>query len=184
MRASAISERRPATFNVRQRIRSSRQSLCTDIAPPPADVNPVLPADDGVPKTMKERLAIHQSAASCAGCHALMDPPGLALEHYDAIGAFRATDSGLPIDPSGAVEGFGQFASAADLGALLREDPRATRCMVRLLFRHSMGHVELPGERPALARLDEAFAAQDYRIQDLLVELCASPAFQLVGEPK
>jgi hypothetical protein len=158
--------------------------LCTEIAPPPADVNPVLPPDDGMPKTMKQRLAVHQSVESCAGCHALMDPPGLALENYDAIGAFRTTDSGLPIDPSGSIEGFGEFASAADLGALLREDPRATRCMLRFLFRQSMGHIELPGERPALDALDEAFESQSFRIQEILVELCASPAFQLVGEPK
>lgn len=158
--------------------------LCTDIPPPPPGVNPNLPEDDGTPKTMKQKLAQHAKDPSCAACHGQMDGFGFALENYDAIGAFRVTDQGLPIDPTASMDGFGDFQSAEEIGALLRENPLATQCIVRNLFRQSMGHKELKGELPALLALDEAFVGADHRIQDILVELCASPAFQLVGEPK
>ena len=56
--------------------------------------------------------------------------------------------------------------------------------MIRQFMRASMGHLETDGELPAVLRLDLAFADAGYRIQDLLVELTASDAFRLVGDPK
>ena len=50
---------------------------------------------------MRERLATHRASAACAACHNMMDPIGLALENFDAIGVWRSTDSGTPVDPSG-----------------------------------------------------------------------------------
>jgi uncharacterized protein DUF1585/uncharacterized protein DUF1588 len=120
----------------------------------------------------------------CAKCHGLMDPIGFALEHFDGIGAYRDKDEGLTIDPSGSVPDLGEFANAADLATLVRDDARSTQCMVRHLYRHAMGHLETKGEVPALAALDKAFESSGYRIQRALVEICSSEAFRIVGEPK
>ncbi len=159
--------------------------FCTEIPPPPPGVNTTFPADDpNQPKTMKQKLEAHMNDPNCAGCHKLIDPIGFALENYDPIGAFRTTDKGMPIDPSGSVEGIGAFASAADLSGILAQDPRGAQCMIKNLFRHSMGHVETKGERPAITGLEETFTQSGFRIQDLLVNIVLSPAFQRTNEPK
>ncbi len=158
--------------------------LCGAVPPPPPGVTPTFPPDDGQPKTMRQRLELHASEPSCAACHQRTDPPGLAMEHFDSVGAWRDTDQGLAIDTSGQTSDIGQFASVTDIGPLLRENEQANVCMARFLFRQSTGHVETDGEAPALEAVDAAFAAGGYRVQQLMVEIAASPAFRLVGEPK
>jgi Protein of unknown function (DUF1592)/Protein of unknown function (DUF1588)/Protein of unknown function (DUF1595)/Protein of unknown function (DUF1585)/Protein of unknown function (DUF1587) len=158
--------------------------LCEDVPPPPPDVTMSLPPPSA-PTSLKAQLQRHAEDPSCSGCHALLDPIGLALESYDAIGAFRTQDRGFPIDPTAdEVVGIGSFASAKELGALLHNDPRVSRCMVKSLLRNALGHLDTPGEQPALDALDESFAASGYRVKALLVELVANPAFLLVGEPR
>ncbi len=158
--------------------------LCDPIPPPPPSVNPVLPEDDGTPKTVKQKLEQHMQDPSCANCHALMDPVGFALEHFDAIGQYRITDLGLPIDTVAQVDDLGMFTSATELASVLAQDKRTSNCVVEKLYRQSMGHLETAGEQPAIDDLRKAFAGKGHSIRSLLVELSASPAFRLVGDPK
>ncbi|MEZ4295770.1 MAG: DUF1592 domain-containing protein [Polyangiaceae bacterium] len=157
--------------------------LCDEVPPPPPDVTPILP-DDGTPKTMKEKLAQHMQQESCATCHAKMDPVGLALEHFDAIGRYRTTDQGFTIDSGGQTAELGSFDGSADLATIIRNDERAGNCIVKKVFRHSMGHLESKGERPAVIDLGGTFAESGYSLQSLLVDLTLSPAFRLVTDPK
>ena len=74
------------------------------VPPPPANVNTTLPeiSPGTVPPTIRERLAQHRTNPVCASCHAVIDPPGFALEHFDAIGGWRTIDeSGQPVDATG-----------------------------------------------------------------------------------
>ncbi len=158
--------------------------LCGAIPPPPPGVNPSFPPDDGQPKTMKQRLELHATDSSCAQCHARMDPLGLSMEFFDAVGAARQNDNGLPIDPAGSTSDLGSFSGVSDVGRLLRENASAQVCMARFLYRQSMGHIETEGEAGALTAIDEAFTAGGYRVQQLMAEIASSPAFRLVGEPK
>jgi hypothetical protein len=157
--------------------------LCSPIPPPPPGVNPDF-VDDGVPKTAKQKLEQHQTDESCASCHTLMDPIGFALEPFDAVGRHRTTDLGMPIDATGDVVGLGAFNGPAELAALVHDDPRSGTCMMTKLYRHSIGHYEETGEMAAVDDLATKFAASGYSIKSLLVELCASPAFRLVSDPK
>jgi len=158
--------------------------LCNPVPPPPPNVVPVLPPPSGTPKSMKQRLEEHMKEASCASCHTLMDPIGFALEHFDGIGAWRAKDNGFDIDTTGSVKGLGDFAGPGDLSKLVKDDPRSAQCLIKNLFRQSMGHLETDGEAPALLQLDDSFTGGGYRIRDLLVHLVQNPAFRLVGDPK
>jgi len=159
--------------------------LCLEIPVAPPGVDTTLPEDDpDNPKTLRMKLSEHVTNPQCASCHNAMDPIGFSLENYDGIGAFRTKDVGLPIDSTADIEGLGSFASARELGAILRDDPRGAGCMVTNLYRNAMGHLETKGELPALRSLGEAFTASGYSMQDLLVEIVGSPAFQLVGDPK
>ncbi|NUP06369.1 MAG: DUF1592 domain-containing protein [Polyangiaceae bacterium] len=157
--------------------------LCDSVPPPPEDVNPTFPPDDGTPKTMRQRLEAHQSE-SCAVCHGQTDPIGLALENFDTVGKWRDNDQGMPLDVTGQVPGIGEFEGIAGVAQRLREHEDAPICMARQLFRQSMGHLEVEGEEPALEAIDEAFQNSNYSIQSLLVEIAASPAFRLVNEPR
>ena len=94
----------------------------------------VLPPPDGK-RQWRERLAIHSADPRCAGCHAQMDPLGLAFEHYDGIGRYRDEDVGEPIDTAGVLTGVGggdaPFNDAVELAQLLARAPE-----VRALLRH------------------------------------------------
>ncbi len=160
--------------------------LCETIPPPPPNVSTALPDPDPNqgPQTMKDRLIEHQQNPACIGCHKLMDNVGFALENFDAIGAFRMTDQGLPIDPTTEAEGLGVFSSPETLGAILRKDTRVATCLVRNLYRHGMGQLESEGEEYAIQRIALAFAASGYRVQSLLMEIVSSPAFRVLGVPQ
>jgi hypothetical protein len=156
--------------------------MCMGMPPPPPDVVTKLP-EGAEYKTMRERLAQHLNEP-CVGCHSLMDPIGLGLENFDGIGIFRTVENGVVLDTSETIENLGSFDGARELGTLLRDSPEVTECIVRNLFRHATGHLEVNSERPALANVDLAFADAGYRMKDLLVELVASPAFLRVGTPE
>lgn len=158
--------------------------LCDEVPPPPPGVNPTLPEDPGVPETMRDKLERHQEDPTCASCHLYMDPIGLALEHFDSIGEWRPSDRGMAIDTAGAIEGLGAFSGPRELGQRLAEDERTARCMVKNFLRASLGHLETDGERWEVRRLADGFAEDGHHLQDLMIELVASPAFKWVGDPK
>lgn len=105
-----------------------KQLLCFDIPPPPADVVTVLPPRGTALLTTRQLVAIHQTSPSCAGCHAHMDPIGLALETFDAVGQHRTTEHDQPIDPSGELDGV-PFDDALGLGVALAEHPEMPSCV-------------------------------------------------------
>lgn len=159
--------------------------LCHDIPPPPPGQNTNIPEEPpGQPQTMKQRLVKHKEDPKCAQCHDQMDPLGFALENFDGIGAFRADDRGLPLDTTGEVDGIGSFSSAVDIGKLLSTNDDAMYCIVKNFIRESMGHVEIKGENDAIDDLFEDFEKSKFSIQSLMAQVCISPAFQLVDEPK
>lgn len=159
--------------------------LCHDIPPPPPGQNTDIPLEPpGQPQTMKQRLVKHKEDPKCAQCHDQMDPLGFALENFDGIGAFRADDRGLPLDTTGEVDGIGSFASAVDIGKLLSTNDEAMYCIVKNFIRESMGHVEIKGENDAIDALFDEFEKSKFSIQSLMAQVCISPAFKLVDEPK
>ena len=157
--------------------------MCQGIPAPPPDVVTELPVGEDYP-TMRDRLAEHQTNPSCSGCHKLMDDIGFGLENFDGIGVFRLVENGVTLDTVSNLDGLGEFDGARELGTLLRQSPAVTRCLVRNLFRHATGHLEVPGEAEALKDLDQAFEDNEYRMKELLAELVASPAFLRVGTPE
>lgn len=155
--------------------------MCQGIPAPPDDVGE-LPEPSPDARTMRERLAIHRENPSCASCHDLMDPIGLGLENFDGIGAFRETENEVTIDPSGQLDGM-PFADAAELGAVLRDNPLVGQCLVRNMYRFATGHIETDGEEVVLRELIGSFE-DDYRIRGLLVDIVMSDGFRFAGEPQ
>lgn len=153
--------------------------LCQPVSAPPANVNTTLPPPPpGTHRTLREKLALHAASASCAGCHSMMDPLGFAFEGFDALGRARLTDDTLPVDTTGNLDGT-PFAGAAQLSALLHDDPRVTTCLTRTLFRQASGHVDTAGEQRPMATAHQRFSESGHRFSELVVALVTSDAFRL-----
>jgi Protein of unknown function (DUF1592)/Protein of unknown function (DUF1588)/Protein of unknown function (DUF1595)/Protein of unknown function (DUF1585)/Protein of unknown function (DUF1587) len=153
--------------------------LCTDVPPPPGDIDFSMFAEEGGEnrRTARERLTVHETNEVCAGCHSLMDPIGLGLEQMDGIGAYRETENGAAIDPSGELNGV-RFADAADLGEVLSRDPGLGPCFVESLYRYAVGRDIDPGELTWLAGVEVDADASGYRWRDLLRTIAMSDAFR------
>lgn len=157
--------------------------LCQSMPSPPADVSTTFedpPA--GQVLTKREKLTRHQEDPACAPCHALMDPLGLTLESYDAIGRYRTTDQGKAIDLTGNLDGT-NFNGGVELGELIASKPETAQCMVRNLYRYGTGHVESSQEAPLLATLNAAFASNDFNLRELMLEIVTSDGFRYVAPP-
>jgi hypothetical protein len=137
----------------------------------------VVPEPDPDAPTMRDRLEMHRSVARCAGCHALMDPIGLAFENFDAIGAYRETDNGHELDTSGDIDG-ATFADPKELATLLRDMPTASECLVRQLYRYAVAHVETSGELPVIAGLSQSFDDSGHSFPQLLRAVVQSDGFR------
>jgi hypothetical protein len=110
-----------------------------------------------------------------------MDPIGLGLEHFDAIGAFRQTDNGLPLDTATNLDGK-PFDGPAQLGELLHDDPRVVSCLTRRFYEYATGHSPVPGETPVIGDLETKFVASGYRLSALVLETVKSPGFRYAAK--
>lgn len=157
--------------------------MCQPIPAPPADVDFTMDEDFEVLKTARERLKRHRTDVSCSGCHLLMDPIGLALENFDGIGAYRATENGADIDASGSLDGI-SYEGAPGLGNALHEHPAVPACLVDTVYRYAVSRNIEPGERDFIRYLESRFADSGYRLVDLLRTVVTSEAFFAVSAPR
>ncbi|MFT6397517.1 MAG: hypothetical protein ACJAYU_002270 [Bradymonadia bacterium] len=157
--------------------------LCQVIPPPPVNVDTSIPAPSGTAPTLRDRVAEHLENESCAGCHALMDPIGLGLENYDGIGRWRLLDNGTEIDASGDLDGE-TFVHPSGLAESLRNHPDFPACLVQMMTRYAMGRVEIREELNHLDLMTDRFAALEYRVQPMLLEIVLSPMFRSAGAPQ
>jgi mono/diheme cytochrome c family protein len=157
--------------------------LCQPVPPPPPDVSTKLPKDDGgAHRTTRQKLTVHRKAAQCAGCHKAMDPLGLAFEIFDGIGAYRARDQGVEIDSSGELDGQ-SFENPAELGQLLRRDPKVGVCVARSLYRFAVGRLEGEGEEPLVDDLAADLERDGYRFLSLVQSVVKSRGFRYLSAP-
>ena len=151
--------------------------LCQSIPAPPNNVVTTIPEPNPNAPTMRERLAAHREVDSCAGCHSLMDPIGLAFENFDALGVYRATDDGHELDTSGDIDGMA-FQDPRELAVLLRGLPGVNECLVRQLYRYAVAHVETAGENPVIVGLTQQFESSGRRFPELLRSVVVSDGFR------
>ncbi len=150
--------------------------LCQEIPPPPPGVVTSIPPTTG-PSTLRQRLGRHVTDTMCAGCHNLMDPIGFGLEHFDALGVYRTTDEGLPVDATGEVDGV-SFRNARGLATALRNHPRVGPCVSRQLFRYATAHKETEVEAAGLRELAIQFQRDGHRMRALVLSLVTSDGFR------
>jgi hypothetical protein len=157
--------------------------LCQSIPPPPPGVVASLPDPlPDQPMTRRQAMERHRTDPVCAACHAFTDPIGLAMERFDAIGAFRTQDNGLDIDATGAIDQVA-FDGAAGLGKVLSEHPRLTDCFVRSVYRYATGHYEHDGELPSIAVVRGEFEQGGNRVRSLFESIALSDGFRYAVKP-
>jgi hypothetical protein len=160
--------------------------LCQEVPAPPPNVDfSVVNNPDSHYPTQRDRVMAHIENPSCAGCHKIMDPIGLGLENFDGAGSFRQRENGVQIDASGTLDGV-DFEDAIGLAHALRDNPALPECLVQRLFNYSVGG---PPAVEALHRafldyLNANFAAEEYRLHDLLRTIALSDAFSRIQEPR
>lgn len=117
--------------------------LGTPAPPAPPDVPELEEAakDGGPAPTMREMMEIHRKNPDCRGCHARMDPIGLALENFNALGQFRGSEHGKPIDAAGELMTGEKFANVAQLKEVLATRRREDfyRCLSEKLLTYAIG---------------------------------------------
>jgi hypothetical protein len=158
------------------------QLLCEHLDPPPPNINVMVPELD--PNlTTRERFSQHSTDDACSGCHVMMDPIGFGLENYDAVGKWRDTENGDPIDVSGSVEEgeaadvAGPFVGPAELGDRLASSETVKQCMALNWFRYTNGRSETPADACELDALTARFAASGHDVKALLLALTQTSAF-------
>ena len=155
--------------------------LCRVVPPPPPGVDVNLDMDmDPTPKTAREQLKKHRENPSCAGCHNMMDPMGLALENFDSTGRFRPDDQGLTIDASGDLDGVA-FANGGELAGLLRDHPEASMCLVRKLYTYTTGRLPVYSELELLRLLEDDMLREDNHFDQLLLSLVTRDEFRFAN---
>jgi mono/diheme cytochrome c family protein len=155
------------------------------LAAPPPSPPPNVPAleesgKDGKPRSVREMLEIHRKNPVCASCHARMDPLGLSLENFDAIGQWRTTDAGTPINASGVLlDGTKVDGPAALRRALVAQKEQFVRTVTGKLLTYAIGRGLEHYDAPAVRGIVRAAAADDYRWSSTILALVKSAPFRM-----
>lgn len=132
-----------STSPVKRGVFVLKRALCQPLPAPPPNVMFSIGSPDE-PRTTRERYAQHSSDPSCAGCHRIIDPPGFALEGFDAIGQARTEEHGFPLDLTGnliAGTASGALDGSVSLSARVAESQEAADCLVQQLGSFTLGTV-------------------------------------------
>ena len=150
--------------------------------PPPPDV-PALPdrGEAGRAASVRERLERHRENAVCASCHAPMDPLGFGLEHFDAIGRWRAAgEAGGAIDASGVLPDGTAFRGLSGLReVLLERREQFVHTVAEKLTTYALGRGLEHYDMPAVRRIVREAADDDYRWSSLVLGIVRSLPFQM-----
>ena len=137
--------------------------------------------------TVREMIAKHRANATCAACHAVMDPLGLALENFDATGKWRDRDrfAGAVIDASGTLPDGTAINGPDDLRkALLRRPEQFVQTFTQGLLSYATGRTLEYKDMPTVRQIVRGAAASDYRLSAIVQAVVKSDQFRMRRAPK
>ena len=154
--------------------------LCQKVPDPPPNVDfSALERPDPTLKTARDRLSRHSQNPVCAGCHKITDPIGLALEGFDGSGSYRADENGAAINTSGALND-ASFTDARGLEQALHNNSRTPTCLAERMTSYALNRPLESGDQDLLKYVNDKFAANGYRVKDLLRVIATDKAFYAV----
>lgn len=154
--------------------------------PPPQPPNVPALADNTVSASlpMRERLAQHRANAACASCHKLMDPVGFALENFDAVGRWRTTEDGRPVDAVGGAPDGSEFVGVGGLeDAMLKRPEVFVGTLTEKLLTFALGRGVEYYDGPAVRQIVSAAQAHDFRFSALIEAVVTSTPFRMRSTP-
>jgi hypothetical protein len=165
---------------VRRGVTMLRHVLCQDIPQPDNVMVPPLP-ERPQNVTTREFYSMHSKyGAICTSCHAAIDPMGFAFENYDAVGQYRETEVGKPVDSSGSIQLTNSvltFKNAVDLTTQLAKTTDLRECMTRHWMRYLLRRQEVPEEAGSVTNAMKAFEQSQWDVREMLVALTSTRAF-------
>ena len=149
--------------------------------PPPPSVVPPFPDDTpGAPTTVRSRMERHRSNPACASCHKVMDPLGLALENFDAVGAWRTREAGVAIDASGELTDGTRIDGVVALrNALMTRPEVLVGTTTEKLLTYALGRALEPYDMPAVRAIVRSAARDGYRFSSIVRGVVTSVPFQM-----
>ncbi len=163
--------------------------LCEDLGAPPADAQSIFGSLPLPPNpTGKDISAVVVARPECSGCHSLMNPAGLALEQFDALGRYRTSyGSGKAIDPSGVLLNVGSrpgvaghdltFTDQISMMEQLVNEPQVSTCLATQVFRFTFSRMETPADACAIQAIGDALSASGGMLSQALTAMVATDAF-------
>ena len=157
--------------------------LGTPPPPPPPNVPPLEESASSTDvMSMRERMVAHRQNPACAVCHRIMDPAGLSMENFDAIGRWRDAEGegGAAIDASGNLPGGEIFDGVAGLRRAVLDRPEVfVGTVTEKLLIYALGRGIEPADGPAVRAIVDAASRDDYRFSSLILGIVESPPFQM-----
>ena len=154
--------------------------LGSEPPPPPADVPALKDNTVAANLTVRERLAEHRANPNCASCHNLMDPVGLALENFDAVGRWREVEAHKPINAEGGLPDGSTFTGVRGLEeALLNRPDLLAATLTEKLLTYALGRGVDHHDAPAVRKIVADAKADDYRLSALILGITQSAPFQM-----
>jgi mono/diheme cytochrome c family protein len=155
--------------------------------PPPPNV-PALEetggSRDGRMLSVRERMEEHRKNPACTSCHRVIDPLGLALEHFDVTGQYRIKDNGVPIDAVGTLYDGSEMNGADGLRqALLKYKDAMLASFTESLMTYALGrHVEAY-DMPTVRGIQREATRQDYKLSAFVLGVVKSQPFRMMSRP-
>lgn len=171
------------TSPVRRGVWVRERLLCQELPAPPADAGGVPDVDED--STTRDRFEQHSADPYCASCHQFLDPVGFGFEHFDAVGAWRDTELGEPVDASGSLDGVEDmydgseqpYLGLEELGLHLAESQRAPACVALQVRRFAVGSTPDEEELCAVGDLAARAADEGWRLDALILAVVQDPSF-------
>jgi hypothetical protein len=129
--------------------------------------------------TMRQQMEAHRSNQVCASCHTNFEPMGLALENFDAVGAWRTFDGDSPIDASGTLVDGTKVDGVATLRAsLVKRSDTFARVVAEKMLTYALGRGVEFEDMPVVRSIVKESAANKYKFTSMIMGIVKSPAFQ------
>jgi hypothetical protein len=155
--------------------------LGTPPPPPLPDVGELREtSSSGAVLSMRQRMEQHRANPVCASCHSMMDPLGLALENFDAVGRWRTLgESSLPIDATGGTPAGERFEGPAGLRQALLDSDRFVATLTEKMMTYALGRGLEYYDAPAVRNILKEASGSDYRMTSLILGIVQSTPFRM-----
>jgi hypothetical protein len=148
--------------------------------PPPPDVPTLKDNTVSANLSMRARLAEHRANAACASCHNMMDPPGFALENFDAVGRWRNFEEGEPVDASGGLPDGSKFAGVSGLEQGLLNRPEIfVSTLTEKLLTYALGRGLDYYDMPAIRKIVQEAQGKKFSFSSIIVGIVGSTPFRM-----